>query len=64
MKYINILMAFVKTNSYQLRAVCDETGTELELWTLPALADQHQHIVGSVKASSLEKAAQQLMGEH
>ncbi len=63
LRHINVLMAFVKANSYQLRAVCDETGTELELWTLPALADQHQHIVGSTKASSLEKAAQRLMGE-
>ena len=61
MKYTNALMAFVKSNSYQLRAVCDETGTELELWTMPALADQHQHIVGRVKADNLEQAAKQLM---
>ena len=61
MEHINVLMAFVKTNSYQLRAVCDETGTELELWTMPALADQHQHIVGRVKADNLEAAAKQLM---
>jgi len=60
-KYTNALMAFVKSNSYQLRAVCDETGTELELWTMPALADQHQHIVGRVKADNLEQAAKQLM---
>ena len=64
MRHMNILMEFVKTNSYQLRAVCDETGTEVELWTMPALADQHQHIVGRVKADNLEQAAKQLMEQN
>ena len=61
MQHLKKLETYAMENQYQLRTVADQTGSEVELWTLPEPVSQHQTIVGRVKASSLEKASRQLM---